>query len=166
MEEIQESYIDGNGNIVISDVTGSTITINRNDTAAINKILSDLNSNLKSLSLDVLKVLEEKSMKTKRRFKSGANLYLTVLAAVNIDNAKTRAISWGTTITNLTKEIRYFNQPYFKVYPKFTLDNGLEHDTFLMTNGNGVGSPHRLEFGQTLDVDFPVNPAALELYEG
>jgi len=165
MEENTSSFIDGNGNIVIKDVSGSTITINHNDTSAISKLLVDMNASLAKLPFEVLKLLQEKSMKSKNKFKVGANLYLTVMASVDVASAKTQVISWGTTITNLTREIRYFNRPYFKVYPKFKIDNGNEHDTFGMVNSDGIKFPFRLEYGQTLDVDFPVNHEAFELYK-
>ena len=110
-------------------------------------------------------ILKEKSQKMTNDIKQGANLYLTVFSAIS--DVTKNSVLWGTTITNLTREIRYFNQPYFKVYPKFQLDEGIEHDTFFMMQDetSNVRFPYRLEFGQTISCKFPVKSQSYKLYE-
>ena len=95
--------------------------------------------------------------------KEEASIYLTVIAA--IPDFGSNAVLWGVTITNLSKEQRYFNQPYFKVSPKFELEAGLEDDTFMMFSQERVQFPVRLEYGQTLNLTFEVNPNQFALFE-
>lgn len=160
-----EASIDGDGNVVIQDVTGSTITIHPDNSEEVRKFLVDFSQKISELPLEVVALLEEKSQTMANEIEEGANLYLTVLAEVG--GIAVNGVSWGTTITNLTREIRYFNQPYFKVFPKFQLGEGIEHDTFFMIQRQGanVQYPYRLEFGQTVDSNFPVNANAFRMYQ-
>jgi hypothetical protein len=57
----------------------------------------------------------------------------------------------GVTITNIEKEYRYFNQPYFKVSEPF--EGGI--DSFFGTKVlRPVKFPVKLEFGQVVNVDY------------
>jgi hypothetical protein len=84
---------------------------------------------LSELPREILTELQ-KHNDLEKELKVGANIYLTVMGAFG--NLGGNSVLWGLSITNLTKEHRYFNQPYFKVSPKFELEPGLEHDTFMM----------------------------------
>ena len=158
------SKIDGDGNIVVQNVTGSAITINPNNSDELKNFLIDFNKKLADLPLDVTNLIEEKSKKMDKEFEKGANLYLTVLGEFNgLEGVR---VSFGTTITNLTREIRYFNQPYFKVFPKFEIEEGIKHDTFLMKQreNSQVKYPYRLEFGQTVDSAYPIVPGGYQMF--
>src|SRR5690606_20547891 len=74
-------------------------------------------------------------------------------------------MKFGLTITNLTKEHRYFNQPFFKVTPKFEIKEGLEHDTFVMIPENNNEFPVRLEYGQPAYYDYEIKDGAYEMYK-
>jgi hypothetical protein len=160
-----EAQIDGEGNVVIQNVSGSTITINPDNLEEVRNFLIDFSQKISELPLEVVALLEEKSQQMDNEIEKGANLYLTVIA--EIAQIGGNGVSWGTTITNLTREIRYFNQPYFKVSPKFQLEEGLEHDTFMMMQREGtqVEFPYRLEFGQIVNCYFPVNGNAFQMYQ-
>ena len=158
---LNKSHIDGHGNVVIQDADNSTITINLADTEQVRKFFIDFQTKLSELPQEILTELQ-KHNNIETEMKVGANIYLTVIAA--IPDFGNNAVLWGVTITNLTKEHRYFNQPYFKVSPKFELEPGLEHDTFMMFPKVQLQFPVRLEYGQVLNLTFEVNPNQFELF--
>lgn len=158
---LNKSHIDGHGNVVIQDADNSTITINLADTEQVRKFFIDFQTKLSELPQEILTELQ-KHNNIETEMKVGANIYLTVIAA--IPDFGNNAVLWGVTITNLTKEHRYFNQPYFKVSPKFELKPGLEHDTFMMFPKEQLQFPVRLEYGQVLNLTFEVNPNQFELF--
>ncbi len=158
---LNKSHIDGHGNVVIQDADSSTITINLADTEQVRKFFIDFQTKLSELPQEILTELQ-KHNNIETEMKVGANIYLTVIAA--IPDFGNNAVLWGVTITNLTKEHRYFNQPYFKVSPKFELEPGLEHDTFMMFPKEQLQFPVRLEYGQVLNLTFEVNPNQFELF--
>lgn len=164
LDNKNDATIDGDGNIVIQNVSGSTITINPNNSDELQSFLIDFSKKLSELPLEITKIIEEKSKGMDKEFEKGANLYLTILG--EFSDMKGVGVSFGTTITNLTREIRYFNQPYFKVFPKFKLDKGIEHDTFFMKqrDHSQVQYPYRLEFGQTVDSGYPIIQGGYEMF--
>lgn len=161
-----DAHIDGEGNIVIQDVSNSTITINPDNSEEIKKFLIEFSQRIAELPLEIISILEEKSKEIERDASEGANLHLAVMLEAQ-EGIGVRGLSFGVTITNLNKEIRYFNQPYFKVSPMFQLEEGLEHDTFLMMQRQGleVTYPCRLEYGQPIQSLFPVNANAFQVFE-
>lgn len=71
-------------------------------------------------------------------------------------------VAIGVTITNVEKEYRYFNEPYFTFSSplegnknSFSLLDKLEHITF----------PKKLEFGEVCSVDYSLKPLITELME-
>ncbi|MCE1166561.1 MAG: hypothetical protein LWX70_00540 [Sphingobacteriia bacterium] len=159
---LNNSHIDGHGNVVIQDADNSTISISLSDTEQVRKFFIDFQNKLSELPKEILTELQ-KHNNLESEMKVGANIYLTVIAA--IANYGNNAVLWGVTITNLTKEHRYFNQPYFKVSPKFELKPGIEHDTFLMFPKEQLKFPVRLEYGEVLRLTFEVNPDQFALFE-
>ena len=159
---LNKSHIDGHGNVVIQDADNSTITINLADTEQVRKFFIDFQTKLSELPREILTELQ-KHNNLETEMKVGANIYLTVIAA--IADFANNAVLWGVTITNLTKEQRYFNQPYFKVSPRFELEPGLEHDTFMMFPKEQLKFPVRLEYGEVLSLTFEVNPNQFALFK-
>jgi hypothetical protein len=159
---LNKSHIDGHGNVVIQDADNSTITINLSDTEQVRKFFIDFQNKLSELPREILIELQ-KHNNLESEMKVGANIYLTVIAA--FADFGNNAVLWGVTITNLTKEHRYFNQPYFKVSPKFELESGLEHDTFIMFPKEQLKFPVRLEYGEVLSLTFEVNPNQFALFQ-
>jgi len=159
---LNKSHIDGHGNVVIQDADNSTIVINLSDTEQVRKFFIDFQNKLSELPREILTALQ-KHNNLQGDMKMGANVYLTVFAA--IPDYGENAVYWGVTITNLTKEHRYFNQPYFKVSPKFQLKPGLEHDTFMLLPKEQVKFPVRLEYGEVLRLTFEVIPNQFSLFE-
>lgn len=158
MDKENNFVIDGQGNIIINDVDGSTITINPDNSEEIRRILVEFGGELKKLPLDVIKILEENQKNNKMEI--NANVYLTTLAELG---SMHRKLKFGLTITNLTKEHRYFNQPTFKVFPKFNLGNGLEHDTFALIHLEEINLPKRLEYGEPFSLSFTISDGFIEM---
>jgi len=90
-----------------------------------------------------------------------ANIYLSqniLMTAFGI-----QGVAMGVTITNLTKEYRYYSEPYFK------LSNGIEgkYDTFFLTDRmESVHFPIKMEWGQPLSVNYKLRPAGVEQWKG
>lgn len=162
LDKITESYIDGNGNIVIQNADNSKITINVSDNNEVRKFLIQSQDKLSQLPTEILNQLKA-HLDLEKEITIGANIYLTVIAAIS-DYGKNNVL-WGVTITNLTKEIRYFNRPYFKVTPTLKLDEGLEHDTFLMFPNERIDFPVRLEYGQVVTLTFSIVPNAFAAFK-
>jgi hypothetical protein len=157
-----EAHIDGNGNIVIQGVEGTIITVNPNNAEEIRQLIIDFGSKLSELPKEIIEILEKRQDVT-AEIKAGANLYLSVLAELH-ELKEFRKLKFGLTITNLTKENRYFNQPFFKVYPKFTLKEGFDHDTFIMVPEPNT-FPQKLEYGEPFSVIYQIKPAAYDMYK-
>lgn len=162
LNKINKSFIDGDGNVVIQNADNSTITVNISDNEEIRTFLIEFQKQLAELPIEILNTLQ-KNLDLENEIKVGANYYLTVVAALS--TMGNNGVMWGVTITNLTKQIRYFNQPYFKVSPKFELEPGLEHDTFMMFPIEKVSFPIRLEYGQVVSLTFEINPNAFSMFE-
>ncbi len=70
-------------------------------------------------------------------------------------------VALGVTMTNIVKEHRYFNEPYFKLTNSF--DGGA--DTFyLFDKLVPVGFPQKLEYGQVCSVDYQLKPRSMEIW--
>lgn len=158
-----KATVDGNGNIVIQGVEGSTITINPNNTQEIRQLIMDFGSKLSELPADILKMIEQKQ-DLNSEIKNGANLYLTVLTELHQFGGGSR-LKFSLTITNLTKENRYINQPFFKVYPMFEVKKGVEHDTFVMFPEQGNVFVKKLEYGEPFSVSYEIKSGAYTMYE-
>jgi hypothetical protein len=158
-----KATIDGNGNIIIQGVEGATITINPNNTQEIRQLIMDFGSKLSDLPADILKMIEQKQ-DLNSEIKNGANLYLTVLTELYEFGTGNR-LKFSLTITNLTKGNRYFNQPFFKVYPMFEVKTGIEHDTFVMFPEQGNVFAKKLEYGEPFSVSYEIKEGAYKMYE-
>jgi|ERR1035437_1089463 hypothetical protein len=157
------AHIDGNGNIVVQGVDGATITINPDNSTALRQLIMDFGAKLTDLPTEILTMIE-KRQDLNSEIKTGANLYLTVLAEL-YELPGCRKLEFGLTVTNLTKENRYFNQPFFKVYPKFKIREGVEHDTFVMLPKQPNSFPKKLEYGEPLSVSYEIKDGAYDMYQ-
>lgn len=152
-----EAKIDGNGNVLIQNAENSTITVNVGSPEEVNKALIDLQDCLKKLPLQVIeKLMENKNTAVPV---TGANVYLSVNYMFENDiygrpNGKVCGMAFGVTVTNTTKEIRFFQEPSFKV--SIPLDGN--SDTFRMVDsvGNKPNFPKRLEYGEPFTVYYNI----------
>jgi len=160
---INQAHVDGSGNIVIQGINGATIIINPNNTDEIRKLVMDFGTKLSELPTEILSMIEKKQDVT-ATINAGANLYLTILTALH-GNSLYNHLKFGLTITNLTKENRYFSQPFFKVSPMATLEKGVEHDTFMMIPEQGNVFPKKLEYGEPISVSYEIKSGAYPMYQ-
>lgn len=155
-----EAKIDGNGNIVIQRVEGSTITINPSIPDEVRKALIDHQSLIAELPNKILQILMDNNAKEPPII--GANIYLGLnLMAGTFGIA---GISISVQITNLTKEIRFYNRPFFKV--STPIEKNL--NTFIMTNivGNPIDFPRRMEYGEVLSENYQLVQGNIEMFQG
>lgn len=150
--------IDGNGNIVIQKAEGSTITINPAIPEEVRKALIDHQSLISELPNKFLKILMENNAQQPPVI--GANVYLGLNLLVN---GSILGISISVQITNLTKEIRFYNKPFFKV--SVPIHKGA--DTFVMTNiiGEQIKFPRKMEYGEVISEGYLLVPGNIQLFE-
>ena len=154
-----EAKIDGNGNIVIQRVVGSTITINPSIPDEVRKALIDHQSLIVELPNKILQILMDNNAKEPPVI--GANIYLGLnLMAGTYGIA---GISISVQITNLTKEIRFYNRPFFKV--STPIEKNL--NTFVMTNvvGDPIDFPRRMEYGEVLSENYQLVQGNIEMFQ-
>ncbi len=76
-------------------------------------------------------------------------------------NGSINGIAIGVQITNINKEVRYFNQPTFNV----SVPIEGKADSFLMLNSVvPVHFPVKLEFGQQVSVSYKLVPGNIEMF--
>jgi hypothetical protein len=159
MKTINKAEIDGNGNIVIQNADNSTITINKDNPEEIRKFLIEFQNQLSELPKQIIDLMEAQN--TSDAPITGANIYLGL--SFLIQGTGINGISFGVTITNLTKENRFFNTPFFKLSVPF---EG-ELDTFVMTDkiGTPIQFPKKLEYGEVLSESYLIHQNSKEIYD-
>jgi hypothetical protein len=74
-----------------------------------------------------------------------------------------RAVGLGVTFTNLNKEHRYMNEPFFKLSIKM---DEVGTDTFyLIEKLQNVNFPHKLEYGQVFSVTYLLQAGSIEMWK-
>lgn len=157
--DINKASIDGNGNILIQGNDNSEITINVDKPEEIRQFLIDFQNQLNQLPFKVIELMESKNP-NEAEIKKGANIYFALNIAIS-NLAGIEGISFGVTITNLTKENRYFNSPVFKLSAEF---NGT--DTFvLIDRTHNIPFPKKLEYGEVVTEDYPLRQNSKSVFE-
>lgn len=156
---INKSRIDGDGNIVIQDSNNSTITINANNPEEIRKFFIEFQNQLQDLPFEILELMESKNT-NKIEIDNDANIYLSFNLLTSGYGDMEYAL--GVKITNLTKEIRFFNSPFFKTSE--IIEN--EMDTFVMTDAiQGARFPKRLEYGEVVSETYRIKLGITEILD-
>lgn len=156
---INKAEIDGNGNVVIQDSSNSDITIHMNNPEEIRKFFIDFQQHLELLPKAILELMESKKT-NEVVINSGANVYLGL--NFMIVPGGINGINFGVTITNLTKENRFFNAPFFKLSKPFEGDL----DTFFMTETmNSISFPKKLEYGEVVSEAYLISASSKEIYD-
>lgn len=155
-----EAKIDGNGNIVIQRVEESTITINPSIPDEVRKALIDHQSLIVELPNKILQILMDNNAKEPPAIGANINLGLNLMAGTY----GIAGISISVQITNLTKEIRYYNRPFLKV--STPIEKNL--NTFVMTNvvGSPIDFPRRMEYGELLSENYQLVQGNIEMFQG
>lgn len=165
MKTINSAEIDGSGNIVIQNADSSTITINKDNPQEIRKFLIDFQNKLSELPKQILELMELQNPNTVQTI--GANIYLGLNILFDTSSYQQAGpisgIAFGVTITNLTKENRFFNTPFFKLSVPYEEDI----DTFAMTNivGPQIVFPKKLEYGEVASQVYLISASSKEIYE-
>ncbi len=166
MKTITKADIDGNGNIVIQNADSSTITINTNNPEEMRQFLIDFQNQLSELPIKIIELMESKRT-NEVEITTGANVYLglNILfeTQYNVPTGIISGIAFGITITNLTKENRFFNSPFFKLSVPFEGDL----DTFVMTQtiNAPIPFPKKLEYGEVVSQAYQISAANQKMYE-
>ena len=153
-----KAEIDGNGNIVIQKVEGSTITINPSVPEEVRKALIEHQSLISQLPDKIVKILMDNNAKEPPVV--GANIYLGLNMLVSMG---IMGVSISVQITNLTKEIRFYNRPFFKV--STPIDKSA--DTFIMTNviGEQIKFPRKMEYGEVVSENYQLVPGNIQMFK-
>lgn len=151
--------IDGNGNIVIQKAVGSTITINPAVPEDVRKALIEHQALISQLPDKIVQMLMENNADEPPVIGAIVYLGLSLLAS----DYGVAGISMSVQITNLTKEIRFYNKPFFKVSTPF--DKGA--DTFMMTNvvGNAVHFPRKMEYGEVISENYQLVQSNIQMFQ-
>ena len=151
--------IDGNGNIVIQKAVGSTITINPAVPEDVRKALIEHQALISQLPDKIVQMLMENNADEPPVIGAIVYLGLSLLAS----DYGVAGISMSVQITNLTKEIRFYNKPFFKVSTPF--DKGA--DTFMMTNvvGNVVHFPRKMEYGEVISENYQLVQSNIQMFQ-
>ena len=91
----------------------------------------------------------------------GANIYLGLSFIAG--EFGLGGVSISVQITNLTKEIRFYNKPFFKV--SVPIDKNA--DTFMMTNviGEAINFPKKMEYGEVVSEYYRLVPGNIQMFE-
>jgi hypothetical protein len=157
---INKAEIDGNGNIVIQDSDNTEVIINVNDPKEIRQFFIDFQNKLDSLPIKILELMESKNP-NEAEVKEGANVYLGINLKF-LEGGVIVGISFGVTITNLTKENRFINSPFFK----FSIPFKGNVDTFMLLDKTyKIQFPKKLEYGEVVTEDYPLRPNSREIFD-
>lgn len=151
--------MDGNGNIVIQKAVGSTITINPAVPEDVRKALIEHQALISQLPDKIVQMLMENNAEEPPVIGAIVYLGLSLLAS----DYGVAGISMSVQITNLTREIRFYNKPFFKVSTPF--DKGA--DTFMMTNvvGNAVHFPRKMEYGEVISENYQLVQSNIQMFQ-
>lgn len=158
---IVSAQVAGNGNIIIQNSDNTTITIDTKNVVELRKQISNLQEQLNTLNPKILQIMQQKIKD------AGINNLPTIDANIyfSIDilmNGMAKGMGFSITITNLTKEHRYFNQPSFNLSHPYK-----GADSFVLTTplGDAPKFPVRLEYGQPVTVHYSIGPSQLSFLQ-
>jgi len=158
--DFNKASIDGNGNILIQGNDNSDITINVDKPEEIRQFIIDFQNQLNQLPYKILELMESKNPNDVE-IEKGANIYFALNVGISTTGGGIEGISFGVTITNLTKENRFFQAPIFKLSTEF---NG--NDTFaLMDRTHNVNFPKKLEYGEVVTEVYPLRSGSKLVFE-
>ncbi len=159
-EEIISARVNGDGNIVIQNSDNTTITVDTQNIVELRKQISNLQEQLNRLDPEVLEIMQQKirDASTDELPLVDANIYFSIDL---MTNGMTRGLGFSITITNLTKEHRYFTQPSFNLNHPF---KGANSFILLSELGDKQTFPVRLEYGQPITVHYAINSGQIKFF--
>lgn len=160
-EDIVNAQVTGDGNIVVQNSDNTTITIDTNNIVELRKQISNLQDGLSKLNPEILQVMQQKVKEAgiDNLPVVDANIYFGI--DIILDGIS-RGMGFAITITNLTKEHRYFRQPSFNLSHPYK-----GGDSFILTTsiGKGVEFPIRLEYGQPVTVRYNIGAGQIAFFQ-
>lgn len=151
-KEIVSAHITGDGNIVVQNSDNTTITIDTKNIVELRKQISNLQEKLNLFNPEILQVMQQKVKDAgiEELPVIDANIYFGI--GIFMDGIN-RSLGFSITITNLTKEHRYFSQPSFNLSHPYK-----GADSFILTTliGKQIDFPIRLEYGQPVTVHYTI----------
>lgn len=151
-KEIVSAHITGDGNIVVQNSDHTTITIDTKNIVELRKQISNLQEKLNLFNPEILQVMQQKVKDAgiEELPVIDANIYFGI--GIFMDGIN-RSLGFSITITNLTKEHRYFSQPSFNLSHPYK-----GADSFILTTsiGKQIDFPIRLEYGQPVTVHYTI----------
>lgn len=160
-KEFVSAHIEGDGNVVIQNSDNTTITIDTNNIIELRKQISNLQEQLSRFDPEILQMMQQKikdagidNLPT-----IDANIYFSIGI---LTNGMSRGMGFSITITNLTKEHRYFNQPSFNLSHPYK-----GADSFVLTTPleGAPKFPVRLEYGQPVTVHYSIGQGQLSFFQ-
>ena len=159
-EKIVSAQVTGDGNIVIQNSDNTTITIDTKNIVELRKQITNLQDQLNILSPQILQFMQKnvKDAGTNNLPSVDANIYFSIDF---LTNGVSRGMGFSITITNLTKEHRYFTQPSFNLSHPFQ-----GADSFVLTSliGKDPQFPIRLEYGQPVTVRYTIGQGQIDFF--
>lgn len=159
-EKIVSAQVTGDGNIVIQNSDNTTITIDTKNIVELRKQITNFQDQLNILSPQILQFMQKnvKDAGTNNLPSVDANIYFSIDF---LTNGVSRGMGFSITITNLTKEHRYFTQPSFNLSHPFQ-----GADSFVLTSliGKDPQFPIRLEYGQPVTVRYTIGQGQIDFF--
>ena len=159
-KEVVSAQVTGDGNIVIQNSDNTTITIDTKNIVELRKQISNLQDQLIVLNPEILQIMQQKvkDAGTDNLPVVDANIYFSIDV---LTNGASCGMGFSITITNLTKEHRYFTQPSFNLNHPYK-----GADSFVLTTpfGEVPSFPVRLEYGQPVTVRFVIGQGQLSFF--
>ena len=152
-KEIVSAQVTGDGNIVVQNSDNTTITIDTKNIVELRKQISNLQEQLNSFNPEILQMMQKtiKDAGTANLPEIDANIYFGIGLFMD---GMSRRMGFSITITNMTKEHRYFSQPSFNLSHPF---KGADSFLLITSIGEEIKFPIRLEYGQPVTVHYPLD---------
>lgn len=157
-KQIISAQVTGDGNIVVQNSDNTTVTIDTKNIVELRKQISNLQEQLNYLSPEILRIMQQnvKDAGIGNLPAVDANIYFSIDI---LTNGVSRGMGFSITITNLTKEHRYFSQPSFNLSHRYK-----GADSFILTTaiGKEIEFPVRLEYGQPVTVHYTIGDGQIK----
>lgn len=159
-EEVISAHIEGDGNVVVQNSDNTIITIDTNNIIELRKQISNFQEKLNRFNPEILQMMQQKinNAGIDNLPTIDANIYFGI--GILLDGMS-RKLGFSITITNLTKEHRYFNQPSFNLNHSYK-----GADSFVLTTpiGDAPKFPVRLEYGQPVTIHYDISSGQIVFF--
>lgn len=156
-KEVVSVQVTGDGNIIVQNSDNTAITIDTKNIVELRKQISNLQEQLNTFNPEILQMIQQtiRDAGIANLPEIDANIYFGIGIFMN---GVSHQMGFSITITNLTKEHRYFAQPSFNLSHPFK-----GADSFVLTTAidKGVKFPVRLEYGQPVTIHYPLNQSQI-----